>query len=128
MGGVYAAMAGEAEEVQEAIREHYKPVAAGAELPATDHGAIISIADKMDTIAGCFGVGLIPTGAQDPYALRRAALGIIAIIRKRKFYGNDFSYSLDAFIQTAVKGIGEKLTREADEVVAEIIAFFRRAA
>ena len=121
MGGIYAGLAGEDEEVSLAIREHYMPVAAGGELPSSALGAIVSIADKMDTIAGCcFGVGLIPTGAQDPYALRRAALGIISIILNRRR-----TLMLDDLIGSAVDGIGEKLTRDAGEVKQDVIAFFR---
>ncbi len=121
MGGVYAAIDGEGEEVSSAVREHYMPVAAGAELPSTTTGAIISIADKMDTIAGCFGVGLIPTGAQDPYALRRAAIGIIAIIVEKGFQ----NLSLGELIGASVAGIGTKLTREGSEVKADIKEFFK---
>ncbi len=120
MGKVYAELAGEPKEVSEAIYEHYMPIAAGGELPASEAGAIIAIADKMDTIAGCFGVGLIPTGAKDPYALRRAALGIMAIILDKGFY-----YPLNGLIAAAVDIVGEKLTRDADEVKAEIGEFFK---
>ncbi len=120
MGSVYAERAGEPEEVSIAIREHYMPIAAGAELPSTTAGATISIADKMDTIAGCFGVGLIPTGTQDPYALRRAALGILAMIEN-----GSVGIALEDLIEDAVKGIGKKLTRDGDEVNAEIREFFK---
>lgn len=80
MGREYALKSGEAPDVADAILEHYMPVSAGSELPKSMTGAIISIADKMDTICGCFSVGLIPTGGTDPYGLRRQALGIMAII------------------------------------------------
>ena len=71
--------------VAKAIYEHYLPTAAGGELPETDEGAVVSIADKLDTICGFFGVGLIPTGTADPYALRRQALGVINIILKKRY-------------------------------------------
>ncbi|MBI5562117.1 MAG: glycine--tRNA ligase subunit beta [Deltaproteobacteria bacterium] len=80
MGGVYARSGGETGAVATAIAEHYLPTASGGQLPASIPGAVISIADKLDTIVGCFSVGLTPTGGQDPYGLRRSALGIIAII------------------------------------------------
>ena len=80
MGREYALLEGEDAAVANAIAEHYLPTQAGGELPASDIGAFVSIADKLDTICGCFGVGLIPTGAADPYALRRATIGIISII------------------------------------------------
>ena len=120
MGKIYAELAGEPKEVSEAVSEHYMPIAAGGELPASDAGAIIAIADKMDTIAGCFGVGLIPTGAKDPYALRRAALGIMAIILDKGFY-----YPINGLVAAAVDIVGEKLTRDADEVKKEINEFFK---
>ncbi len=75
MGREYALLQGEAVEVAQAIAEHYLPNQAGGVLPTSDIGAIVSMADKLDSICGCFGVGLIPTGAADPYALRRAAPG-----------------------------------------------------
>ena len=85
MGREYALLEGESAEVAKAIAEHYLPTQAGGDLPASDIGAFVSIADKLDTICGCFGVGLIPTGSADPYALRRSALGIINIILDREY-------------------------------------------
>ncbi len=80
MGREYALIQGEDPDVAKAIYEHYLPTSAGGELPETDVGAIVSIADKIDTIVGFFGIGQIPTGTADPYALRRQALGVINII------------------------------------------------
>ncbi|HZV80961.1 MAG TPA: glycine--tRNA ligase subunit beta, partial [Geobacteraceae bacterium] len=80
MGREYALAQGEEPEVALAIAEHYLPTQAGGDLPTADIGAIVSMADKLDTICGCFGVGLIPSGSADPYALRRSALGVINII------------------------------------------------
>lgn len=80
MGREYAIKSGENEITSLAIFEHYLPRFAGDELPTTTAGAILSIADKLDTIAGCFAIGIKPTGSQDPYGLRRQALGIINII------------------------------------------------
>ena len=97
MGREYALLQGEAPEVATAIAEHYLPTQAGGDLPASDIGAIVSIADKLDTICGCFGVGLIPTGTADPYALRRAALGIIAIILDR-----GYPLSLSALVERSL--------------------------
>jgi glycyl-tRNA synthetase beta chain len=120
MGAEYARRGGEAKEVATAIGEHYKPTSAGGELPTSIAGAIISIADKMDTIAGCFGVGLIPTGAADPYALRRAALGIIRIILDK-----DWSLPLDSLVHKAVNLVGDKLTRGVEETEADVLEFIR---
>ena len=80
IGSYYAKLDGEPDDVADAIREHYLPTYAGDDLPGGILGTILSIADRMDTIAGCFCVGLMPTGATDPYALRRHALGIIQIL------------------------------------------------
>jgi glycyl-tRNA synthetase beta chain len=78
-GAVYARAAGEDEAVAAAIEDHHKPSEAGGDLPATDAGAILSVADKADTLAVAFGLGLEPTGSRDPFGLRRAAAGIVAV-------------------------------------------------
>ena len=77
MGSVYAEKAGENKDVAKGIFEHYLPRYNGDILPSTIEGSIASIADKIDTLVGCFSVGLIPTSSKDPYALRRATQGII---------------------------------------------------
>ncbi len=84
MGSIYAAKKGENPTVSAALAEQYLPAGPDSPLPATRCGAIISLADKADTLAGCFGLGLVPTGAADPYALRRAALGMARIIVEQK--------------------------------------------
>lgn len=83
MGGYYAAAAGETEEVAHAIRDHYRPRFAGDDLPEGKAGCVVAVADKLDTIAGIFAIGEPPTGSSDPYALRRAAIGVINILRQR---------------------------------------------
>lgn len=83
MGGYYACAMGENDEVAHAIRDHYRPRFAGDELPEGTAGCIVACADKLDTIAGIFAIGEPPTGSSDPYALRRAAIGIINILRDR---------------------------------------------
>jgi glycyl-tRNA synthetase beta chain len=85
MGRVYAGVQGEPSAVAAAIEEHYRPTASGGALPESPAGAVLAIADKMDTICGCFRAGLIPTGAADPYALRRQGIGIVQIMRQRDF-------------------------------------------
>lgn len=84
MGEDYARKAGEPETVAKAIFEHYQPRFAGDAVPSTDAGSVVSIADKIDTIVGCFSIGIIPTGSQDPYALRRQAAGIVQIVLEHK--------------------------------------------
>ncbi|GFE56375.1 glycine--tRNA ligase subunit beta [Geobacter sp. AOG1] len=120
MGREYALLQGEDAEVATAIAEHYLPTQAGGDLPVSDSGAILSIADKLDTICGCFGVGLIPTGSADPYALRRSALGIINIIIDR-----GYGLSLRTLIDSALGLLAPKLTRPRDEVAGDVLEFFR---
>lgn len=120
MGREYALHEGEDAEVAHAIAEHYLPTQAGGELPASDTGAFVSLADKMDTICGCFAVGLIPTGSADPYALRRSALGIINIILDK-----EYRQSLNSFIKTALDLLDPKLLRKKGEVHADVLEFFR---
>ena len=81
MGGYYAQAAGEAPEVCSAIREHYRPRFAGDELPGGTCGRCVAIADKLDTVCGIFAIDEPPTGSSDPYAVRRAAIGVIAMLR-----------------------------------------------
>jgi len=120
MGREYALLAGEDRVVAKAIYEHYLPTAAGRELPETDEGAIVSIADKTDTICGFFGVGLIPTGTADPYALRRQALGIINIILAKHY-----SLSMDALIDESLAILGPLLKRSPDETKGAVLEFFK---
>jgi glycyl-tRNA synthetase beta chain len=80
MGGIYARLKGESEVVAQALYEQYLPAGQDSDLPSSMAGAILSLADKLDNLAGCFGLGMMPTGAADPYALRRNALGACRII------------------------------------------------
>ncbi len=120
MGREYALLEGENSDVANAIAEHYLPTQAGGELPASDIGAFVSIADKLDTICGCFGVGLIPTGAADPYALRRATIGIIAIILDK-----GYRLSLPALIDKSLKLLAAKLNRPHEQVASDVLDYFR---
>jgi glycyl-tRNA synthetase beta chain len=120
MGREYALLEGESAEVANAIAEHYLPTQAGGELPVSDIGAFVSIADKMDTICGCFGVGLIPTGAADPYALRRATIGIIAIIIDR-----GYRLSVRRMIDDSLILLSAHLSRPKEQVANDVLEFFR---
>jgi glycyl-tRNA synthetase beta chain len=120
MGQVYARLSGEKEDVALAIYEHYLPTAAGGALPTSQPGAILSISDKLDTIAGCFGIGLIPTGTADPYALRRQTLGIINIILNQHF-----ALSLSQVIKKSLSFLKKKIERPAQEVQADVLDFFK---
>jgi glycyl-tRNA synthetase beta chain len=84
-GSVYARAAGEDEAVAAAIEEHHRPREAGGELPASEAGAVLALADKADTLAVAFGLGLEPTGSRDPFGLRRAAAGVAAIALARGY-------------------------------------------
>ncbi|MBI5233470.1 MAG: glycine--tRNA ligase subunit beta, partial [Deltaproteobacteria bacterium] len=120
MGSIYAEKSGEIPAVSNAISEHYMPTSAGGELPRSMEGAVISIADKLDTIVGCFGIGLIPTGGQDPYALRRQALGIIAIIQ-----GKGILLALDLLVQEAVTFLSSRFSRKPEEIKRDVLDFFK---
>jgi glycyl-tRNA synthetase beta chain len=120
MGREYALIGGEDGEVAQAIFEHYLPIQAGGELPASDIGAFVSIADKIDTICGCFGVGLIPTGSTDPYALRRSALGIINIILHK-----GYPLLISTLVDQSLALLQQKLTRVEADVKADVLEFFR---
>jgi glycyl-tRNA synthetase beta chain len=98
MGRTYAAIAGESVEVATAIEEHYRPLHSGGSLPGSLAGALLAIADKLDTICACFSVGLIPTGASDPYALRRQGIGIVQIM-----LAHQLKFSLKQVIGTTVQ-------------------------
>ncbi|MEW6661576.1 MAG: glycine--tRNA ligase subunit beta [Bacillota bacterium] len=123
MGSYYAAHAGESEAVCRGIREHYQPRFAGDELPDTPVGIVVAVADKIDNIVGCFAVGLQPTGSQDPYALRRQALGICHILLKI-----ESDLSLMELIKASYQAYGDEseLKFSAEEVLAEVMAFFRQ--
>ncbi|GAW67652.1 glycyl-tRNA synthetase subunit beta [Geoanaerobacter pelophilus] len=120
MGREYALHDGEEKAVANAIAEHYLPTQAGGELPASDIGAFVSLADKMDTICGCFSVGLIPTGSADPYALRRSALGIINIILDK-----GYREPLSDFVKASLDLLSAKATRPLAEVQKDVLDFFR---
>jgi glycyl-tRNA synthetase beta chain len=85
VGGLYARVQGEPEPVWQAVYDHYKPESMDDALPRNRTAQIVALADKLDTLRGCFGVGLIPTGSKDPFALRRAAQGVVRILVEGKF-------------------------------------------
>jgi glycyl-tRNA synthetase beta chain len=120
MGREYALLDGHPEEVCSAIYEHYLPAKAGDDLPRTIPGAIVGIADRMDTIAGFFAIGLEPTGAADPFALRRHALAIIRIIEDR-----GWDISLKELISISLDLLNKDLEFNKDKVHASILGFFR---
>jgi glycyl-tRNA synthetase beta chain len=100
VGGLYARAQGEADAVADAIYDHYRPVGLDDPIPRNLIGCAVALADKLDSIVGCFAVGVVPTGSSDPYALRRAALGVVKIILDKKL-----PVSLSAAIGAAAKAL-----------------------
>jgi len=96
MGGYYARAEGLPDAVADAVRDHYKPVGQGDEVPTAPVTIAVSLADKLDTLGAFFGVGMPPTGSRDPFALRRAALGVVALIQD-----NSLRIGLEETIQNA---------------------------
>ncbi len=103
-GYYYALNDGEPQDVAQALNEQYMPRGAGAELPQTLTGAAVAIADKLDTLVGIFGIGMLPTGSKDPYALRRAALGVLRILIEKQL-----DLDLTTAVEFAVKQFGAKV-------------------
>jgi glycyl-tRNA synthetase beta chain len=122
MGMVYAEKAGENKEVAKGIFEHYLPRFQGDILPESNEGVIASITDKLDTVVGCFGVGLIPSGSQDPYALRRAALGIVNIILNSKLQLSTLQIVRDSIELYEAEG---RLKRTKEEIEKDVMEFIK---
>jgi glycyl-tRNA synthetase beta chain len=120
MGRYYAEVSGEKGEVAVGIEEHYLPRYAGDALPKTKAGALVGVADRLDSIAGCFGIGLVPTGSEDPFALRRAAMGSILTLA-----GQGLSVSLTALTQKALELLRERISRPQGEALSDILGFLR---
>ncbi len=120
MGGIYARKRGEPESVALALAEQYLPAGPETPVPASRGGALLSLADKADTLAGCFGLGMIPTGAMDPYALRRAALGIARIILEQ-----NLELDVRELFRGALELYGERKWKLAPEDALEkLMEFF----
>ena len=115
-GYYYALNDGEPDDVALALNEQYMPRGAGAELPTTLTGAAVAIADKLDTLVGIFGIGMLPTGSKDPYALRRAALGVLRILIDKKL-------DLD-LTQAVVFAVGQFGTKVKQAGLAEQVLEF----
>lgn len=113
MGRSYALHDGEPEAVAQAIQEQYMPKRAGAELPGSDAGAILGLADRIDTIAGCFGIGQVPTGTADPFGLRRLSLAVLNIIA-----GKGYRLSLSEIVHKSLALYGGKVDAGGDTVQA----------
>ncbi|MEA2087827.1 MAG: glycine--tRNA ligase subunit beta [Candidatus Caldatribacteriota bacterium] len=125
MGKEYAILSGERKEAAEAIFEHYLPRFSGDRLPQTKCGMILGIADKVDSIIGCFVMGLTPTGSQDPYGLRRQSRGKIAIILK-----NNLKISLKDIIQKSLflykESSSIELKIDEDKIISQILNYLKQ--
>ncbi|MHB9132365.1 MAG: glycine--tRNA ligase subunit beta [Armatimonadota bacterium] len=119
MGGVYARLAGEPEPVAVAIREQYRPRGKSDPIPSTTAGRLVSLADKTDTVTACFAIGLIPTGSEDPYALRRDAQGVVRILMEAQY-----RLPLSRLLSAALAQIQVEEAQPTKEVVASLESFF----
>jgi len=115
-GYYYALNDGEPDDVALALNEQYMPRGAGAELPSTLTGAAVAIADKLDTLVGIFGIGMLPTGSKDPYALRRAALGVLRILIEKQL-----DLDLDKAVAFAVSAFGANV--KAAGLAGQVLEF-----
>lgn len=120
MGRVYATLSKEPADVASAIEEHYRPTYSGGPLPVTMTGAVLAIADKVDSICGCFSVGLVPTGASDPYALRRQGIGIINIMLDQ-----GLSIPLKDMIVKSLALFSEKNQNDVAETTENVLTFLK---
>jgi glycyl-tRNA synthetase beta chain len=118
MGGYYARHDGLSEDIAFAIEDHYKPRFAGDELPRTMTGVVVALADKLETLAGMFGIGQIPTGDKDPFALRRHALGVIRMLIEK-----DLPFELRHLLQMAASRFSKIDGFESSRVVGELADF-----
>lgn len=131
MGRAYALAAGEDPRVADALRDHYKPAGAKDDVAPTDIAAVVGIADRLDTLVGCFAVGLSPTGAADPFALRRACLGILRTLMEKGQSGESGQASASFgrvdwrnWLGAAYDGFaGTKLDLTREETVAKVELF-----
>jgi len=108
MGGYYARHDGLGEDTAQAIEDHYKPRFAGDELPRNTVGVVVALADKLETLVGMFGIGNLPTGDKDPFALRRHALGVVRMLSEA-----NLDVALDTLIAQAIPAFGDKITDPA---------------
>ena len=115
-GYYYALNDGEPDDVAKALNEQYMPRGAGAELPQTLTGAAVAVADKLDTLVGIFGIGMLPTGSKDPYALRRAALGVLRILIEKQL-----DLDLVAAVAVAIENYAGKI--KADGLAVQVQDF-----
>jgi glycyl-tRNA synthetase beta chain len=115
MGKYYALNDGEEREVAEAILQQYLPAHSGDSLPGTDEGSVLSLSDKIDNVVSFFAIGLIPSGSEDPFALRRQALAVIAILTEKRF---------DITLKEMIGKAAERAVEERPSLTSEVLNFF----
>ncbi len=120
MGSVYASVKGEGDAVAVAIEEHYRPTYSGGALPETDAGALLAISDKLDTLCGCFSIGLIPTGTSDPYALRRQGIGVVQIMLDKHY-----AFSLKDAVNQSLSYYGGERAPDNNDTTDQVMSFIR---
>jgi glycyl-tRNA synthetase beta chain len=120
MGGEYLRHEGQPTEVWMAVKEHYQPVSAEGEIPSTPMGGVLAVADKLDTVAGCFAIGQIPTGSKDPLALRRAGQGIVRIA-----WEQNWPLNLTELVEEGLGAMKSRMVKPEGETREALRAFFR---
>ena len=119
MGAYYALHDGHSQQVAQAIEDHYKPRFAGDSLPRSDVGCLLALADKLETLTGMFGIGNLPTGDKDPFALRRQALGVIRILLRAPFD----AMHLDHLLESGLGILAKECAIDADKAKSELYQF-----
>jgi len=120
MGGEYLRHEGQPKEIWMAVKEHYQPISAEGDIPTSPMGGLLAVADKLDTVAGCFAIGQIPTGSKDPLALRRAGQGIIRIA-----WELGWTMDLAALVEHGFAAVRSRATQPEAETREALLAFFR---
>jgi glycyl-tRNA synthetase beta chain len=118
MGAYYARHDGLGDEIAQAIEDHYRPRFAGDDLPRNDLGLVAALADKLETLVGMFGIGNLPSGDKDPFALRRHALGVLRMLIER-----DLPLDIDALLASAATVFGDRISGDRAAVVQALADF-----
>jgi len=120
MGGEYLKHEGQPKDVWMAVKEHYQPVSAEGDIPTTPMGGVLAVADKLDTVAGCFVIGQIPSGSKDPLALRRAGQGIVRIA-----WEQGWTLDLATLVEEGLGAVKSRAVKPEGESREALLAFFR---